>query len=47
VPFIFCSSRKGKIAEGGSLADVAPTMLALMGISQPAEMTGKNLITLE
>jgi len=47
VPFIFCSSRKGRITEGGSLADVAPTMLALMGIPQPTEMTGKNLITLE
>jgi 2,3-bisphosphoglycerate-independent phosphoglycerate mutase len=46
VPFIFCSSRKGTIAPGGSLADVAPTMLHLMGIPQPAEMTGKNLITL-
>lgn len=46
VPFIFCSSRKGTIAPGGSLADVAPTMLHLMGIPQPAEMTGRNLITL-
>ncbi len=46
VPFIFCSPRKGTIAPGGSLADVAPTMLHLMGIPQPAEMTGKNLITL-
>jgi len=46
VPFIFCSSRKGTIAPGGSLADVAPTMLHLMGLPQPAEMTGKNLITL-
>lgn len=46
VPFIFCSSRTGTIAPGGSLADVAPTMLHLMGIPQPAEMTGRNLITL-
>jgi 2,3-bisphosphoglycerate-independent phosphoglycerate mutase len=46
VPFIFCSSRKGTIAPGGSLADVAPTMLHLMGLPQPAEMTGRNLITL-
>ena len=46
VPFIFCSSRKGTIAAGGSLADVAPTMLHLMNIPQPAEMTGRNLITL-
>jgi 2,3-bisphosphoglycerate-independent phosphoglycerate mutase len=46
VPFIFCSQRTGSIAPGGSLADVAPTMLHLMGIPQPAEMTGRNLITL-
>jgi 2,3-bisphosphoglycerate-independent phosphoglycerate mutase len=46
VPFIFCSSRTGTLAAGGSLADVAPTMLHLMGLPQPAEMTGHNLITL-
>ncbi|MCD8342855.1 MAG: 2,3-bisphosphoglycerate-independent phosphoglycerate mutase, partial [Oscillospiraceae bacterium] len=28
----------------GRLADVAPTILALMGYSQPAEMTGRSLI---
>jgi 2,3-bisphosphoglycerate-independent phosphoglycerate mutase len=47
VPFVFCSARKGTVAEGGSLADVAPTMLHLMGIPQPAEMTGRNLIDLK
>jgi len=46
VPFIFVSQRKGAIIPGGSLADVAPTMLHLMGLPQPAEMTGKNLIEL-
>jgi 2,3-bisphosphoglycerate-independent phosphoglycerate mutase len=46
VPFIFSSARKGTLASGGSLADVAPTILYLMGIPQPAEMTGRNLITL-
>ncbi len=47
VPFVFISDRKGSIAEGGSLADVAPTMLHLMGMQQPTEMTGRNLITLD
>lgn len=46
VPFIFVSDRAGQMVSGGSLADVAPTMLHLMGIAQPAEMTGKNLINL-
>ncbi len=31
-------------AEGGILADVAPTVLELLGIDQPAEMTGRSLI---
>ena len=47
VPFVFCSSREGSISDGGSLADVAPTMLHLMGLPQPEEMTGRNLITLK
>jgi 2,3-bisphosphoglycerate-independent phosphoglycerate mutase len=47
VPFIFVSQRNGAITPGGSLADVAPTMLYLMGVPQPAEMTGKNLIILK
>jgi 2,3-bisphosphoglycerate-independent phosphoglycerate mutase len=33
-----------KLREGGVLADLAPTMLQLMGIPQPKEMTGKTLI---
>ena len=33
-----------KLAEGGVLADLAPTMLDIMGVPQPAEMTGKSLL---
>ena len=32
------------LREGGRLADIAPTMLDLMGLAQPAEMTGESLI---
>src|SRR5690349_3435845 len=32
------------LREGGILADVAPTVLELLGIEQPAEMTGRSLI---
>jgi 2,3-bisphosphoglycerate-independent phosphoglycerate mutase len=46
VPFIFVSDRKATMANGGSLADVAPTMLALLDLPQPKEMTGRNLVTL-
>ena len=33
-----------RLREEGILADVAPTVLALLGISQPSEMTGQSLI---
>jgi 2,3-bisphosphoglycerate-independent phosphoglycerate mutase len=33
----------GELREGGILADVAPTILALMGEEQPPEMTGRPL----
>ena len=32
------------VRDGGVLADVAPTVLALLGFEQPAEMTGRSLI---
>ncbi|HZV82260.1 MAG TPA: 2,3-bisphosphoglycerate-independent phosphoglycerate mutase [Geobacteraceae bacterium] len=39
-------SRKGvKLREGGRLADVAPTMLDMLGLPKPAEMTGKSLLS--
>ncbi|MCM1529510.1 MAG: 2,3-bisphosphoglycerate-independent phosphoglycerate mutase [Alistipes sp.] len=34
----------GELADGGVLADLAPTMLDIMGVPQPEEMTGKSLI---
>ena len=33
-----------ELREGGALCDVAPTILQLMGIAQPAEMTGKSML---
>lgn len=33
-----------KLREDGCLADIAPTMLQIMGLKQPTEMTGKSLI---
>lgn len=46
VPLVYVSSRTGTLADGGSLADLAPTMLHLMDLAQPEEMTGRNLLTL-
>jgi 2,3-bisphosphoglycerate-independent phosphoglycerate mutase len=36
--------RPGAKLHNGRLADIAPTLLALLGLPQPAEMTGKSLI---
>jgi 2,3-bisphosphoglycerate-independent phosphoglycerate mutase len=44
VPFVYVGKRALQLQpSGGKLADVAPTLLAFMGISQPPEMTGHNL----
>lgn len=43
VPFLYIG-RKARIAEHGALKDISPSLLALMGLSQPAEMTGHSLI---
>ncbi len=46
VPFIlYHADPSYGLREGGVLADIAPTMLELMGIPQPAEMTGTSLLT--
>ena len=43
VPFAVCE--KGlELKDGGKLADIAPTILRIMGLTQPAEMTGECLI---
>ena len=45
VPIIVINGKnKIKLREGGILADLAPTMLDMMGLEKPAEMTGKSLI---
>ena len=44
VPFIYVGNRTLSVREGGVLADVAPTMLKLMGLEQPKEMTGTSIL---
>ena len=46
VPFIYVG-REATIAEGGRLCDIAPTMLSLMEMKIPEQMTGKPLITIK
>ena len=44
VPFIYITENKSAKVEDGVLADVAPSILHIMGLAQPADMTGKCLI---
>ncbi len=45
VPFILVNYDKNyTLREGGCLADIAPTLIEMMGMQQPAEMTGKSLL---
>jgi 2,3-bisphosphoglycerate-independent phosphoglycerate mutase len=44
VPFILVNYGDVKLREGGCLADIAPTLLDIMELPQPTEMTGKSLI---
>ncbi len=44
VPCIYVTERKDAKVEPGRLADVAPTILSIMGLPQPKEMTGHSLI---
>ncbi len=45
VPFILVNAGEGVgLREGGCLADIAPTLIEMMGMEQPKEMTGKSLL---
>jgi len=43
VPLVYVGG-KGKLTSGGSLKDLAPTLLSILGLEQPAEMNGRSLI---
>ena len=44
VPFVYVTEDKNATTENGILADVAPSILHIMGLKQPVEMTGHDLI---
>ena len=44
VPFVYVTENKDAKVENGVLADVAPSILHILGLPQPAEMDGKDLI---
>ena len=44
VPFIYVTDNNSATVKDGRLADVAPSILHILGMEQPADMTGENLI---
>ncbi|MBS0227955.1 MAG: 2,3-bisphosphoglycerate-independent phosphoglycerate mutase [Proteobacteria bacterium] len=44
VPLVYVGSRAATLRAGGALRDVAPTLLALLGLPQPADMSGQSLL---
>jgi len=44
VPLIYVGEQKLQVRSGGKLSDIAPTILALMNMDTPAEMTGESLL---
>jgi 2,3-bisphosphoglycerate-independent phosphoglycerate mutase len=47
VPLVYIGPQNVRFAEGGTLCDVAPTLLDLMHLEIPAEMTGRSLVTID
>ena len=45
MPCVYVTADTKAKVDNGILADVAPTILHIMGLPQPADMTGHNLIT--
>jgi 2,3-bisphosphoglycerate-independent phosphoglycerate mutase len=45
VPFIYVTDNNSATVKDGRLADVAPSILHIMGMEQPSDMTGENLIS--
>ena len=46
VPLVYLG-RAARLKPGGALRDVAPTLLHLLGLPKPAEMTGQSLVEFE
>ena len=44
VPLVYVGKSAPGLMDNGALCDVAPTLLQIMGLSQPAEMTGRSLL---
>ncbi|MEQ1667526.1 MAG: 2,3-bisphosphoglycerate-independent phosphoglycerate mutase [Sulfuriferula sp.] len=47
VPLLYIGHRPAQLTDAGALEDVSPTLLNIMGVKQPEDMTGKSLIQYE
>lgn len=47
VPLVYIGRKANFVRNDGTLSDIAPTLLYLMGLSQPKEMTGRNLLSID
>ena len=45
VPLVYKGKPGKKLLDGGNLADVAPTLLEMLNLPKPAEMTGRSLLS--
>ena len=45
VPLVYVGERQAALRSGGALRDIAPTLLDLLGLPQPADMTGRSLLS--
>ena len=43
VPFILANNGNEPLNPGGSLRDISPTILGILGVAEPGEMTGRDL----
>jgi 2,3-bisphosphoglycerate-independent phosphoglycerate mutase len=46
VPLVYVGSAAAALKDNGALCDIAPTLLQMMGLPQPAEMTGRSLLAM-
>jgi 2,3-bisphosphoglycerate-independent phosphoglycerate mutase len=47
VPLMYIGRRRAVLADTGALEDISPTLLKMMGLPQPPEMTGESLVHFE
>ncbi len=47
VPLMYIGRRRATLADTGALEDISPTLLKMMGLQQPPEMTGESLVHFE